>query len=80
MFKLIFRSISIILFFIFLTIGLSLWKGGEPFRWIGEGTQTIGESFNAFGDFVDDIIAGSQELGKDYDKLKDILTPGQEKK
>ncbi len=79
MFKLIFRSISIIFFFLFLTIGLAFWKGGEPFRWIGEGTQTIGKSFNDFGDFVDDIIAGSRELGKDYNKLKEILTPGQEK-
>ncbi len=79
MFKLFFRSISIFLFVVFLTIGLSLWKGGEPFRWVGEGTQTIGKSIAEFGDFVDDVIAGGKDLEKNYNKLKDIITNGEDK-
>ncbi len=79
MFKLFFRLISITLFLIFFTVGLSLWKGGEPFRWIGEGTQTIGKSISEFGDFVDDVIAGGKELEGNYNKLKDIITSDKEK-
>ncbi|MDH4028942.1 MAG: hypothetical protein OEU95_08930 [Nitrospirota bacterium] len=74
MLKLFFRTIILILFIIFLVLGLSLWKGGEPFRWIGEGTRSAGDSISKFGDFVDDVITGGSALRKDYDKVKDYLT------
>lgn len=74
MFKLFFKTITLILFLVVLILGLSIWKGGEPFRWIGDGTQAIGRSVSEFGDFVDDVISGGKELRKNYDKLKEVLT------
>ena len=70
MFKLIFRTMTIILFIVFLTLGLAMWKGGEPFRVFGEGTIVIGKAISEFGDFVDDFIAGGKKVQKSYDKLK----------
>jgi hypothetical protein len=73
MFKLFFRTIIIILFLFFLTIGLAIWKGGEPFRWVGEGTITIGKKISEFGDFVDEMVAGSKKLRKSYEDLKKVV-------
>jgi len=75
MLKLFFRTIAIILFLFFLTIGLAIWKGGEPFRWVGEGTVTIGKKISEFGDFVDEVIAGSKELRRSYERLKETVDP-----
>ncbi len=66
--------ITIILFLVFLTVGLAIWKGGEPFRWLGEGTVMIGESISRFGDFVDDIVRGSKAVRKTFDELKDTIS------
>lgn len=74
MIKMFFRTITFILFIVFVTIGLSFWKGGEPFRAMGSAINHVGRSVSEFGDFVDDIIAGGQTIGKNYDKLKDIVT------
>ena len=74
MIRIFFRGISLVLFVIFLTLGLSFWKGGEPFRARGGSIEHAGESVSRFGDFVDDIIAGGKTIGKNYDKLKDIVT------
>ncbi len=73
MFKLIFRTIVIILFLVFLTIALATWKGGEPFRMLGEGTVIVGKKISEFGDFVDDIIKGTKGMKKSYDKFKDVI-------
>ncbi len=73
MFKLIFRTIVIILFLVFLTIALATWKGGEPFRVLGEGTVMIGKKISEFGDFVDDLINGSKKMKRTYDKFKDAV-------
>ena len=74
MFKLFFKTITLILFLVVLVLGLSIWKGGEPFRWIGEGTQAAGRSISEFGGFVDDVISGGKELRKNYDELKEVIT------
>ena len=73
MFKLIFRFITITMFLVFMTIGLSLWKGGEPFKWLGKGIGIIGESVTDFGDFVDNVVAGGKKISKKYDQLKDVI-------
>lgn len=70
MFKLFFRIITLIMFFVFISIGLALWKGGEPFRWVGEGTVIIGKTISGFGDFVDDVVKGSDVLQEAYEQIK----------
>ena len=75
MFKLIFRTIVIIVFVIFLSIGVAVWKGGAPFRWIGEKTVTAGNVIQKIGDYVDDIKAGSQKVKKTYEEIKETVSP-----
>jgi len=45
-----------ILFLLIVFAILSFWKGGEPFRWIGEATISIGEGIVNMGDGVDDFL------------------------
>jgi len=66
MFKFIFRVMTVSVFLVFLTIGLVIWKGGEPFRWWGDGLVIIGKSISHFGDFVDDLI-------HDTKKIRDVV-------
>lgn len=80
MFKLIFRTITLIMFLLFISIGLALWKGGEPFRWIGEGTVIIGRTISGFGDFVDDVIKGSDIVQETYEQLKENVSSRGERK
>ena len=75
MFKLIFRTIVIIVFVIFLSIGTAVWKGGAPFRWIGEKTVTAGNVIQRVGDYIDDIKAGTQKVKKTYEEIKDTISP-----
>ena len=72
MIKLVFRLISIVLVVVFLTVGMAIWKGGEPFRVLGVGTVVIGKAISDFGDSLDEFISGGRELRKSYDKFKDI--------
>lgn len=53
MFKFIFRVMTVSVFLVFLTVGIVLWKGGEPFKVWGRGLCIIGERMADFGDFVD---------------------------
>ena len=73
MFKLIFRTITTIMFLVFLTIGLAFWKGGEPFRWVGDGMVTIGEKVSDVGDLVDEMIDGGSKVKKSYNELKEVM-------
>lgn len=73
MFKLIFRTITTIVFLVFLTIGLAFWKGGEPFRMIGEGMVTIGEKVSDVGDLIDEMIDGGKQVKKSYNELKEVI-------
>ncbi len=74
MFKLIFRTIVVTVFLIFLVVGVAMWKGGEPFRYFGEGVIVVGKSIMKFGDSVDEFISGGKKLRKNYDKIKDIIS------
>ena len=80
MFKLIFRTIVIIVFVIFLSIGIAVWKGGAPFRWIGEKTVTAGKVIQRVGDYIDDIKSGTQKVKKTYEEIKDTITPEKKEK
>ena len=73
MFKIIFRTITIIVFLIFLIIGIALWKGGEPFRWVGEGLETIGEKVSDVGDLIDEMIDGGKQVKTSYKELKEVI-------
>lgn len=73
MFKLIFRMMFLAIFLVFISAALAIWKGGEPFRYFGEGVIVVGQSIEKFGDFVDEFVSGSDKLRRKYDKLKDII-------
>ena len=74
MFKLIFRTITLIMFLLFLIIGLAVWKGGDPFRSIGQGITETGNVVSKFGDLVDDIKTGGEKVHNTYDQLKDTIS------
>ncbi len=80
MFKLIFKCIVIFFFIIFLTVSLALWKGGEPFRWLGDGMAIMGKEIVNFGDNVDEFIAGSKKFKKNYEKVRDVIIPETDEK
>jgi len=80
MFKLIFRTIVIIVFVIFLSIGLAVWKGGSPFRFLGEKTVTAGRMLQNLGDYIDDARAGTRKVKKTYEKIKETVLPGEKEK
>ena len=75
MFKLIFRTIFIIVFVIFLSIGIAVWKGGEPFRWLGGKTVAAGNIIQGLGDYIDDIKTGSKKVKKTFEEIKDTVSP-----
>jgi hypothetical protein len=79
MFKLIFKFMTIVIFLVFLVIGLSLWKGGEPFRIFGEGLVAVGHEFKKFGDFVDDVVKGSNVVKETIDKIQNANDSAEEK-
>jgi hypothetical protein len=73
MFKFIFRVMTISVFLVFLTIGLVFWKGGEPFRWWGDGLVIIGRTISGFGEFVDDLVDNGKKIQKNYEEIKDVI-------
>jgi hypothetical protein len=79
MFKLIFRTITLIMFLVSLAVGLAFWKGGEPFRVVGEGMVTIGKKVSGVGDIIDEAIKGGKKVKKSYIKIKKIVEPEEEK-
>ena len=68
--------ISIFLFC--LTIGLAVWKGGEPFRVFGEGMIIMGQKMSQFGDFVDEVVNGSNEVKRTYKKFRNVIDAAEE--
>jgi hypothetical protein len=74
MFKFIFRTITLIMFLLFLTIGLAFWKGGDPFRIAGEGIADAGKTISRFGDFVDNVKKGGKKVHTTYDQLKETIS------
>ena len=73
MFKFIFKEITLIFFLVFLSVSLALWKGGEPFRWIGDGLIIVGKEISSFGDKVDEFISGGKEIKNSFEKFKKVM-------
>jgi len=60
MFKLIRRLIAIAVIAAIVFLALSLWRGGEPFRWFGKKSEYAG----------DILKKKSEEVGAEADKIK----------
>ncbi len=75
MFKMIFKGITLFFFIIFLVVSLAIWKGGEPFRWLGDGLVIMGKTITDFGDSVDEFIDGSIEVRDNVKKIKEVISP-----
>lgn len=80
MLKLIFKTILIIFILIVMTVLLAVWKGGEPFRWVGDKVVVTGKAIEKFGDAVDGIKEGSGKIKKKLSELKEYLGIGQDDK
>ena len=78
MFKLIFKTITIIVFLVILIAALAFWKGGKPFRWIGNKTESVGNAIGQFGDMIDDLKGKKEEVRKTYKEIKETLSEGKE--
>lgn len=61
------------IFLFCLVVGLAVWKGGEPFRVFGEGMIIMGQEISKFGDFVDEVVNGSDEVKRTYKKFKKVI-------
>jgi hypothetical protein len=60
MFKLIRRIIALALIAGIVFLALSLWKGGDPFRWFGKQSEKAGEV----------LRDRSEDIGKEADRIK----------
>jgi hypothetical protein len=60
MIKWVFKVIGLLLLAGIIFLAISLWKGGDPFRWLGQKTEQAGEIAKE----------KSEELGKEADKIK----------
>ncbi len=73
MFKLISRIISLIMFLIIVIAALAFWKGGEPFRVLGEGMVIAGEEIQIFGNLIDEMKEGGEKVGEQLKEMKETL-------
>jgi len=80
MFKLIFRTMVVVLFVIFLSIGFAVWKGGAPFRWLGAKTIAVGTVIQEIGDYIDNVKGSGRKVRKTFDEIKDTVSPAKEEK
>jgi len=80
MFKLIFRIMVIVVFVIFLSIGLAVWKGGAPFKWMGAKTIAVGIVIEKIGDYIDNVKDSGRKVKKTVDELKDTVSPAKKEK
>jgi len=60
MIKWIFKIIGLLLLAVVIFLAISLWKGGDPFRWLGQKSEQAGEL----------VKEKSEEMGKEADKIK----------
>ncbi len=75
MFKLIFRTITLFIILIIITIVLAVWKGGEPFRWVGDKTVSIGRTIGKFGDMIDGMKETKRKAVKTLKEMKETFIP-----
>ena len=76
MFRLIFRTITIIVFTVILIVVLGVWQGGKPFRWLGKKTESVGTAIVQFGDMIDDLKGKKEEVKKTYKEIKETISEG----
>jgi len=60
MLKLLFKILGLLILAVIVFLSLSLWKGGDPFRWFAHKSEQAGEI----------LKAKSEELGAEADKIK----------
>ena len=80
MFKLIFRTMVIVVFVIFLSIGIAVWKGGAPFKWLGAKTIAVGSVIQKIGDYIDSVKDDGRKVKKTFEEIKDTVSPAKEEK
>jgi hypothetical protein len=71
MFKFIFKTIIIVVILTILIILLAVWKGGEPFRWMGGKIEIVGRAIERFGDKIDVIKKSKEKVGKELKEFKE---------
>ena len=70
----------IVVFVIFLSIGLAVWKGGAPFKWLGAKTIAVGIVIERIGDYIDNVKDSGRKVKKTIDEIKDTVSPAKEEK
>ncbi|MEW6571913.1 MAG: hypothetical protein AB1390_12215 [Nitrospirota bacterium] len=61
MFKLIKRIIGLVIAAIIVLLSVSLWRGGEPFRWFGQKSEKAGEV----------LKNRSEKIGEEADRIRE---------
>lgn len=61
------------MFLIVLVIGLALWKGGEPFRILGDGMVIAGKKIQEFADTIDRLKSGGKKVGKQVIEMQETV-------
>lgn len=73
MFKLLFRTISVITFITLLLVAVAIWKGGAPFRAAGERTIALGTAIVQLADLIDDVLDRKEEVHESVKQLRETL-------
>ncbi|GAB4537098.1 MAG: hypothetical protein Fur0020_05500 [Thermodesulfovibrionia bacterium] len=73
MFRFIFRIIGLTLAILILILTLAIWKGGEPFRWLGKKTEVIARGMIDLGDTIDRLRGKGKRVEKAYEDLKGVI-------
>ncbi len=60
MIKTVFRLIALVALVAIVFLALAIWKGGDPFRWVGRTSEQAGEM----------VREKSEELGREADRIK----------
>lgn len=60
MIKMIFKIIGLLILAVIIFLAISVWQGGDPFRWLGQKSEQAGEI----------VKEKSEEVGKEADKIK----------
>jgi hypothetical protein len=58
----LFKVLAVVMMFILLLVAVAVWKGGAPFRAVGETTVAIGTAIVQIGDLVDELMGRKEEV------------------
>lgn len=62
MINFMFKVLAVVMLFIFLLVAVAVWKGGAPFRAVGETTVVIGTAIVQVGDLIDELMGRKEEV------------------